>query len=69
MRPLFPARRNLAPRAGDRLQYVFAGGFPEDSHAVRVPSEGRDIAFDPAQAFNLIEQSVVARYLIVRFSA
>ncbi len=46
-----------------------AGRFAEDGDALGIAAEGRDIAFDPAKTFDLVEQAVVARNLGVRFLA
>src|SRR5262249_42040613 len=52
--PLRRRRNHQAPNAYAPRR------LPEDRHAIRIAAERRDIPPDPAQAFNLVEKSVIA---------
>ena len=57
-------------RRGHQIHHAQAtGGLAGDGDIVRVPAEGRDIALDPAQRFDLIEEAVISGNTLGRLRA
>src|ERR1700722_3507262 len=69
--PLSPMARLKSPlcqrRCGEDIDADRAGGFAENRDVVGIAAEGRDVALNPLQSSDLIEDAVIAGGFMRRF--